>query len=130
MHTINVNGREYTEVCGRVRAYGLGFLNAFAGANERGLGINEAYVYGTHGGDLSDTVNLATRIWSFAMGLDQIVGSVGVNGCPSDGGSAPPDFVGEDYFCEAPIEILGTNNLFDVFYHVLWDGENCGSYPW
>ena len=125
-HTINVNGREYTKVCGRVRAYGVGASNAFDGHNDDGEGINEAYVNGvslTHGGDLSDKVNLATHIWSFAIGRDQ-TGS-GDNYCPCDGGSDPPDFVGEDYFCEAPIED-GVDD--DVFYtNVLWDGENCGT---
>ena len=128
-HTINVNGREYTRVCGRVRAYQFGSASAFEG-HITDRGINEAYVTGvslTHGGDLSGTANLATHIWSFAMGLDQIVSHSTINThCPCDGGSSPPDFVGEDYFCEAAIEqfsetILHPNN-------VLWDGENCGTF--
>ena len=127
MHTINVNGKGYTKVCGRVRAYGVGQLNAFR-AHDLGRGINGAYVNGvslTHGGDLSDTVNLATHIWSFAVGQDQTVSFL-PNHCPCDGGSSPPDFVGEDYFCEAPIEDFVS---FDAFYpNVLWDGENCGTH--
>ena len=70
-HTINVHGREYTKVCGRVRAYGVGVPNAFLG-HLGAQGINGAYVNGvslTHGGDLSGTVDLATHIWSFAIGI-------------------------------------------------------------
>ena len=95
-----------------------------------GLGINEAYVTGvilTHGGDLSGTADLATHIWSFAMGSDQTVpfGFISNTHCPCDGGSSPPDFVGEDYFCEAAIEQLSGDILHP---NVLWDGENCGTF--
>ena len=132
-HTINVHGREYTKVCGRVRAYGVGFANAFLGHSEFSQGINGAYVTGvslTHGGDLSDTVNLATHIWSFAIGLTQMVFDA-QNHCPCDGGDSPPDFVGEDYFCEASVETIdfpgpGADTL--LANNVLWDGENCGTH--
>ena len=73
-HTIKVSGTQYTRVCGRARAYQFGRPNAFRGYR-RGRTINEAYLSGislTHGGDLSGTVNLATHIWSFVMGLNQI----------------------------------------------------------
>ena len=134
-HTINVNGREYTRVCGRVRAYEFGRADAFRG-HIRDRGINEAYVTGvslTHGGDLSGTADLATHIWSFAMGLDQTVppDADGDPYCPCDGGSSPPDFVGEDYFCEAALEQFRTSSTGEDILHpnnVLWDGENCGTY--
>ena len=132
-HTIEVNGREYTRVCGRVRAYGVGQSNAFLGYAQ-GRGINEAYVSGvslTHGGDLSGTANLATHIWSFAMGFDQtfapsspIFSSIY---CPCDGGASPPDFVEEDYLCEAAVEQVIVLTLFNS-NNVLWDGENCGTH--
>ena len=131
-HTINVHDREYTKVCGRVRAYGVGLLDAFAAHDVLGIGINGAYVTGvslTHGGDLSGTVNLATHIWSFVVGLDQTAeASLGGAHCPCDGGISPPDFVGENYFCEAPIEEIGSTTL-GTFHpnNVLWDGENCGT---
>ena len=130
-HTIEVNGREYTRVCGRVRAYSVGQSNAFRGFNTVGLGINEAYVNGvslTHGGDLSGTADLATHIWSFSIGFDQTI-TPGVLGifCPCDGGASPPDFVGEDYFCEAAVEHLIVLTMFSS-NNVLWDGENCGTH--
>ena len=61
-HTINAHGREYTKVCGRVRAYAFGQSTAFFG-HAFGQGINEAYLTGvslTHG-DLN-TVNLVTHM--------------------------------------------------------------------
>ena len=133
-HTINVNGREYAKVCGHVRAYAVGFGNAFRGHAIRDQGINEAYVNGvslTHGGDLSDTVNLATHIWSFAMGLYKNIppNSFITSFCPCDGGTSPPDFVGEDYFCEAAIEQFFSSIASDTLHasNLLWDGKDCGT---
>ena len=53
------------------------------------------------------------------------------NHCPCDGGDSPPDFVGEDYFCEASVETIdfpgpGADTL--LANNVLWDGENCGTH--
>ena len=67
---------------------------------------------------------------TFAIGIDQTVpqSSPGNLYCPCDGGHSSPDFVGEDYFCEAPIEERGTAAADMLHTNVLWDGENCGTH--
>ena len=132
-HTINVHGREYTKVCGRIRAYGVGFSNAFGQFHTRGHGINEAYVNGvslTQGGDLSGTANLVTHIWTFAIGQAQFIPPLVLSNlfCPCDRVPPSPDFVGEDYSCEAAIEERGTAAADMLRTNVLWDGENCGTH--
>ena len=127
MHTIQVHSKEYTKVCGRVRAYGVGLSNGFIGYHDEDQGIDGAYVNGvslTHG-DLSDP----THIWSFAIGLAQIItpGLSGQAHCPCDGGAPPPGFVGGAYFCESPIETeVAVASVFHL-NNVLWDGEECGT---
>ena len=48
--------------------------------------------------------------------------------CPCDEGFSPPDFVGEDYFCEGPIKLSSEDIASDMLHpnNVLWNGEDCG----
>ena len=136
--TIPVRGREYSKVCGRIRAYQFGTPDGFFlfhGASSDS--INEPYLTGislTHGASLQTGTSgePATHIWSFVLGLTQFPSNPNVQSrrCPCDGGIDPPEFVGEDYFCEAAIESdVQQSNQFDNTFHfrnVLWDGKGCG----
>ena len=130
----------FSSVCGRIDAYQFGITSAFAPFLDSGATINQAYLSGvslTRGGDLSSSTGpLATHIWSFAAGQTQsTTSSATIARCPCDNGPAPPDFVGEDYFCEASSTLaLGTGDVpsnanNDVFFpgNLLWDGLGCAT---
>ena len=120
---------EYSQVCGRVKAYRWGYNHAFYGYQVRQQTIEGYYVDGlslTHGSP-------RTHIWSFASGL--FSGTDASSGrseqrCPCDPGNPHnqlPPFVGDDYFCDSvePVNLWGTGTGF-YFYpnNALWDGQN------
>jgi len=122
----NVSG-EYSQVCGRIKAYQYGLTYAFYTFGRDN--IDELYVTGvslTHG-----AVGQRQHIWTFASGYAEI-NNQGVNNdlfCPN--GSNPNDtqhvpFVGEDYFCESGN--VDTVSPRFTFYQddPLWDGMGCG----
>ena len=118
----------YSSVCGRIAAYQLGTDHqAFA---PQGPNVNHLYLTGvslTHGGDLTEVTDIATHIWSFAVGSTQDQTSTPVNHrCPCDMGGSPPSFVGEDYFCESGnTEVLPTGMATFFPGNLLWDGLGC-----
>ena len=82
----------------------------------------------THGGDLrGQTTDIATHIWSFAVGVTQNQTSTPANHrCPCDMGGPPDSFVGEDYFCESGnTEVLPTGMATFFPGNLLWDGLGC-----
>ena len=123
--TMNVS---YSKVCGRVLAYQNGTTNAFAiilGGRTTNSDINRAYVDGvslTHG-------DPRQHIWSFAAALhedDNLIYSDSTCPCihSGQGATSPPNFVGDDYFCDT-----GASGRFEqVIYtdNPLWDGAGCG----
>ena len=121
---VNMN---YSQVCGQVMGYQYATPDAFdyLRKNSRYKNIDSFYVDGvsiTHGSPRQ-------HIWTF-------VGSIISNGqentqnyCPCDGTDriSPPDFVGEDYFCESGNP---SSNGWSITLYTddpLWDGYNCGS---
>ena len=134
----------YSSVCGRIDAYQVGRPAAFKLAADGAavgnpLTINEQYLSGvslTRGGNLSLPAGpLATHIWSFTAGETQSASLTTNSRCPCDSGPPSPDFVGEDYFCEASSTLaLGTqgvpsNTIDGVFFpgNLLWDGLGCAT---
>ena len=72
------------------------------------------------------------HIWTFAAALDEVGATYPGNNCPctnrnlSSSATPPPDFVGNDYFCDT-----GSADEFQhIFYgdDPLWDGAGCGPY--
>ena len=119
-----VTGGDYNKVCGRIRAYQYGYIDAFEAYDEgQATTIDVAYVAGvslTHGSPRQ-------HIWTFAAGATEENPSIN-DACPCDATAITiniPPFVGGDYFCESGVN-FGSN--FD-FRHddPLWDGENCAS---
>ena len=113
----------YTSVCGSIRAYQYGQIDAFEAYNDgRVTTIEGAYVAGvslTHGSPRQ-------HIWTFAAGASEYQ-PTWVDVCPCDTSiniTVPP-FVGGDYFCES-----GVNSRYVSGFHPedpLWDGQGCRS---
>ena len=129
--TFSVGGSEYSRVCGRIRGYQVGSSLAFRGYNTNPQSLNNLYVDGvslTHGPD-----DGRQHIWTFAAGLTEakIPALETPQVCPCDdrSTSAPPPFVGEDYFCESGLNRAWTRSFHGVFFpdDPLWDGEGCTS---
>lgn len=116
-----VSAKEYSSVCGRIKAYQYGATEAFSSGTSN---IDLAYFSGvsvTHGYPRK-------HIWSFAAGRSDL--ETGTEACPCEANrnlSVP--FIGNDYFCESgrhqrwgqrwtPDYILYTDDP-------LWDGKNC-----
>ena len=116
----STNGVSYQHVCGRARGYQKGSTDAFEFST---LSIDSYYVDGlsiTHG-------NPRQHIWTYAVGLTDN-GNNPKHNCPCAAipGSAPPSFVGSNYYCES-----GAGNSWDFStYHFsdpLWDGAGCSA---
>ena len=113
------NGVSYQHVCGRARGYQKGLPEGF----HTTLSIDTYYVEGlsiTHG-------NPHQHIWSYAVGQTDY-GNNNYGNCPCAviPGSAPPSFVGSNYYCES-----GAGNSFSqsayYFSDPLWDGAGCSA---
>ena len=124
------NGTAYSRVCGRVKAYQVGWTEAFRGYNNYGLtNIDSNYVDGvsiTHGSPRK-------HVWSFASayyGQERFF--TGAYICPCTNSDNPnianfhiPHFIGNDYFCETGTETFPSGGEF-YSNNPLWDGEGCG----
>ena len=114
----------FRKVCGRVKAYGYGFLDAFnAFANLGQTLLSQAYVSGI---SLTAGAGFADHLWTFAAGgqeIDQEIFCI----CPCDNSDPSsvlvPDFVGNQYFCEAGINKYTSDRFLSE--DALWDGRNC-----
>ena len=124
----SVNSPQYSQVCGRVKAYRWGYNHAFHGYNIRSQTIDGYYVDGlslTHG-------SLRSHIWTFASaifsGTSDDSSRVPYHRCPCDPGNTynSPPFVGNDYFCDS---VATVDNYLDNSDHLfsdnaLWDGQD------
>ena len=116
----STNGVNYQHVCGRARGYQKGSPDAFWTTTNS---IDSYYVEG-----LSITYgNPRQHIWTYAIGPTDY-GNVPCCNCPCAAipGSAPPSFVGNNYYCES-----GTGNTYSdsayYFSDPLWDGAGCSA---
>lgn len=124
----SVGGREYSKVCGRIRAYQFAEVRNFLnGIEYDGMTLEEPYVDGvslTHG-----SPGNRQHIWTFSAGLysGQVKSSIDRRyQCECDGSSqAPPSYVGQDYFCETGNDADASTNAFFFQNDPLWDGEGC-----
>ena len=128
--TFSVSGGEYSQVCGRMRAYQWGWTAGFYGSYQGYNTVDEPYFDGVavmHG-------NPRQHIWTFAAGggenysIPNDRGQCACDGAPTNLRYIPP-FVGEDYFCEAGYIHPGHWNRFGQLHSndTLWDGRDCHS---
>ena len=115
----STNGVSYKHVCGRAKGYQKGSPNAFP---QNAQPIDSYYVDGlsiTHG-------NPRQHVWTYAAGLTDN-GSYSSNfPCAVIPGTAPPSFVGNNYYCESGA--VGSYDL-NTYYlsDPLWDGAGCST---
>ena len=120
------SGIKYSQVCGKVIGYQVGWPDAAAlRGNAIKNNINTYYADGvslTHG-------NPREHIWTLMSGGNDR-SSYHYNKCPcgSADPSPAPSFVGSDYYCEAGYQGSGVPTLGEFYSSDrLWDGKDCGS---
>ena len=127
--TFSVSGGDYSQVCGRIRAYQWGYTGEFWGARWGYTSVDDAYFDGVaimHGSPRQ-------HIWSFVAGLAENTTHSGR--CACDGAPTNlryiPSFVGEDYFCESGYIYPGQWIRHEIYSlhsnDTLWDGRDCHS---
>ena len=121
----HTNTIAYSKVCGKIKAYQCGSTDAFQPSISN-PSINSNYVDG-----ISLTCgNPRKHIWTFAAALDE-VGTLPPNNCPctnlnqENSATPPPDFVGNDYFCDTGSSIIFRNG-WCYSDDPLWDGDGRG----
>ena len=124
-----VSGGEYSQVCGKMKAYQWGQPAAFYGYYRGYSTVNDSYFSGVavlHGSPQQ-------HIWSFVAGAVEHYTSYIEELCPCDTSYNIyiPSFVGDDYFCESGYIWPGFFNRSDLLsFHSedpLWDGDGCHS---
>ena len=128
--TFPVSGGEYSQVCGRIKAYQWGLVTGFYGYRYEQTTIDDAYFSGVaviHGSPRQ-------HIWTFAAGLWENNTDLWPHQCPCDSTLSyirVPPFVGDDYFCESGYIHPGywdEESLFTLHSNdTLWDGRDCHS---
>ena len=127
----NVSNVRYEQVCGKIIAYQFGSTDSFFRMYKHyENNIGECYLDGI---SLTYSKNPRRHIWSFAAALDE-VGTRPESNCQCTNtklapklATAPPDFVGNDYFCDT-----GSKNKIQTDQYILytddplWDGAGCG----
>ena len=119
--TFSVSGGEYSQMCGRIKAYQWGDARAFYWHRYGQGTIDDAYFSGVavmHGSPRQHIWTFAAGIWNNNTRLS--------HDCPCNTRSVP-SFVGEDYFCESgyirpDYWDRRTLYLFDS-NDILWDGR-------
>ena len=110
------NGIEYTEVCGKVIGYQVGFTDGVLITD----GENFDHISLTHGSNNN-------TIWLFICGTRK---NLFYSNCPCGTVNTivPSASVGSDYYCESGV--AGSNGpQIGKFYNneTLWDGKGCGT---
>ena len=119
---VTTYGASYQTVCGRFRGYQIGSPDAFRKLNDAiNRHIETYYVDG-----VTVTYGLPGNrhhVYTYANGYAE---TNALSSCPCAGGTAPPLFVGSDYYCESGN--LGPDWIGTQFYlsDVLWDRQQCG----
>ena len=123
--TFAIQGIEYSRVCGKIIAYQYATTDSFKDVDRSGITINDNYVDGislTHGSPRA-------HIWTFDAAHQERYEAAPWS-CPctnihnSESTAQPPNFVGNDYFCDtAPAEARDRRLYTD---DPLWDGAGCG----
>ena len=117
----STNGKSYQRVCGRARGYHKGHASGFNPYHNRGQTIDGYYASGlmiTYGSPRQ-------HIWTYVIGrLDNHISTCCNCPCTVGGGSAPPSFVGANYYCESGAANVTSTSAY-YFNDPLWDGSGC-----
>ena len=127
--TFPVSGGEYSQVCGRIKAYQWGETWGFYGYSRGYNTTDDAYFTGValmHGSPRQ-------HIWTFTAGAVEnfTLKTSAICPCDTTFNISIPPFVGEDYFCESGYIYPGyyDRELLNTFHpdDTLWDGRDCHS---
>ena len=121
----NVQGIEYSRVCGKIIGYQQGSPDAFEAYRHLVI-IDDVYVDGV---SLTHGRNPRKHIWTFAAALHEVAAHPSTQ-CPCTNINVTtaipiPPYVGNDYFCDTASE-----QYFQYKFYPddpLWDGQGCGS---
>ena len=122
--TFSVGGEEYSQVCGRIKAYQFETPLGFLVPADADYTIDTRYADGvslTHGSPRQ-------HIWTFGAGAYEE--NFDFCPCSLDKDYRVPYFVGKDYFCES-----GRNRASEIpptgfiSNDPLWDGKDCSANP-
>ena len=90
--TTYFTGYQYSRICGRSIGYQVASPDSFNTDDEVGLdGISITYIYGTQ----------RNHVWSYVADLSQMRNSSSDCPCSSQLAEMPPQFVGDNYYCES-----------------------------
>ena len=118
---------EYSQVCGRIKAYQywntLAFISYYY---NRSYTIEDGYV---HGMSLTHGRHPRQHIWTFASAFSEYFSGAGTCPCTRTNqpytGAVPP-FIGEDYFCDTAVTATQRWPTQKVYADdPLWDGQGC-----
>ena len=113
--TVYFADRQYSRVCGRVIGYQIGSPDGFSNS---AIGLDGISI--TYGPQSS-------HIWSYVAGLYEILGISSSSSCPCSSvhASMPPQFIGDNYYCESgnPNDSFNANHIYSN--DKLWDGQQC-----
>ena len=117
--TFSSGNIKYSQVCGKVIGYQVGWPDGAHFSNNKSIDSNYADgILLTHG-------NPRSHIWTFIVGAQEN-NQWSFCPCASKDSRNPPPFVGNDYYCES-----GNPNypVVGKFYtnDPLWDGHQCGN---
>jgi len=117
----STDGISYQRVCGRARGYQKGYSVGFYSYHYHGQSIDGYYADGL----LITYDRFRQHIWTYTLGrLDNRIDTCCNCPCAVGGGSAPPPFVGTNYYCES-----GAANIYNTttyyFNDPLWDRSGC-----
>lgn len=135
-----VNQTRYTRICGQLRGYQKGSMNAFFPAAQA-LGTAKGYepekatssINGPYVDGISITAGQPRKhVWTYAVGLSDDYRYNYVTGggyncpCAEYPGPAPPTFVQGHYYCESGNTGKFTTGKYYTKDDALWDGRGCG----
>ena len=118
--TFPTDGIRYSKVCGQARGYQYLSPDGFGHSSGN---INTVYVDGvaiTFGSPRQ-------HLWTYAAGVSDDYKNRNNCPCAKYPGADPPDFVGQDYYCESGITGRWRNNEQIALDDPLWDGDGCGA---
>ena len=119
----HINGLPFNKVCGRAVGYQYYSMDAFERVVSGATSIDSPYVDGisiTHG-------TPRKHIFTYAVGLSDDEDDPFIYNCPCAKfpGSAAPEFVKGNYFCESGMTGHYSSNNFISINDPLWDGQGC-----
>ena len=119
---IETFGHAYTQVCGKVRGYSYGAVDAFRRPST--VTADENYVDGV---SITYGSSPVRHLWTYAAGLEETTHRMTNCPCNTQPGTHPPSFVGSDYYCESGSRNYpGSSPLTWFTGDPLWDGAGCG----